>query len=214
MKRSAIRLCSAVLLMGLVITASVMLIGATTKEQAPAAQPQMTDTKTYVWVRVLFATEPRAQEIFLYDSEGHPMQRLTPDESGMAASELLNPGQYYAATEGCCTEFTLNNNASIRVDGGSGWSDGEILYLSGAEIGTVTLERTGPASDDDGWLDYTLKNEEFERREVLRCSSEKELLTCTFAGVPYGTYVLWEDGVERCTVTVDERTPDVTVTLP
>ena len=211
MKRSVIRLCSAVLLMLIALSVSAATIGAISSQDKPVKKD------TYVWIKLLFATEPRAEEILLFSADGIPIQRLVTDENGSAVSELLIPGKYYAFTAQGCTEFTLHENASVTADGGCGWSDGEILHLTGAEVGTVTVERAAKTellTQNGGFLDYTLKNDTFERRQVVRCTAAGGILTCTFEGVPYGTYVLVENGTSRCRVTVSADQNSVTVTLP
>ncbi|MDD6643294.1 MAG: hypothetical protein PUF80_03600 [Firmicutes bacterium] len=211
MKRSVIRLCSAVLLMLIALSASAATIGAISSQDKPVKKD------TYVWIKLLFATEPRAEEILLFSADGIPIQRLVTDENGSAVSELLIPGKYYAFTAQGCTEFTLHENASVTADGGCGWSDGEILHLTSAEVGTVTVERAAKTellTQNGGFLDYTLKNDTFERRQVVRCTASGGILTCTFEGVPYGTYVLVENGTSRCRVTVSADQNSVTVTLP
>ena len=212
MKRSVIRLCSAALLMALALSASVAMIGGiSAQETAPAEED------TYVWVRLLFASEPRGGPICLFSAEGLPVQQLTPDENGLAASGLLTPGKYYAVTGLGCTEFTLHENASVSADGGCGWSDGEILHLTGAQIGTVTVERAASQAllaQNGGWFDFTLRGDGFERREVLRRTDADGVLSCRFEGIPYGTYILEENGIARCRVTVSAAQDDVTVALP
>lgn len=211
MKRSVIRLCSAVLLLALALSASVAMIGGISAREAA------TEENTYVWVRLLFASEPRGGAIRLFSAGGLPVQQLTPDENGMAASGLLMPGKYYAVTDLGCTEFTLHENASVTADGGCGWSDGEILHLTGAQIGTVTVERAATQAllaQNGGWFDFTLRGEGFERREVMRRTDAGGVLSCRFEGIPYGTYVLEENGTARCRVTVSAEQESVTVTLP
>lgn len=213
MKRSVIRLCSAILLMLIALSVSAAAIGAISSQDKPID----TAADTYVWVKLLFATEPRVEEILLFSADGMPIQRLATDENGSAVSELLITGKYYAFTAQGCTEFTLHENASVTADGGCGWSDGEILHLTGAEVGTVTVERAAKPellTQNGGFLDYTLKNDTFERRQVVRCTASSGILTCTFEGIPYGTYVLEENGVSRCRVTVSADQNGVAVTLP
>lgn len=213
MKRSVIRICSAVLLMLIALSVSAATIGAISSQDKPIDA----STDAYLWVKLLFATEPRAEEILLFSADGSPIQKLTTDANGNAVSELLIPGKYYAFTAQGCTEFTLKENASVTADGGCGWSDGEILHLTSAEVGTVTVERAAKAelrTQNGGFLDYTLKNDTLERREVVRCTASGGILACTFEGVPYGTYVLEENGVPRCRVTIGKEQKNIAVTLP
>lgn len=213
MKRSVIRLCSAILLMLIALSVSAAAIGAISSQDKPID----TAADTYVWVKLLFATEPRVEEILLFSADGMPIQRLATDENGSAVSELLIPGKYYAFTAQGCTEFTLHENASVTADGGCGWSDGEILHLTGAQIGTVTVERAASQAllaQNGGWFDFTLRGDGFERREVLRRTDADGVLSCRFEGIPYGTYILEENGTARCRVTVSAAQDDVTVALP
>lgn len=203
MKHSAIRLCCAVLLMLLALAVSVAAIGAAGRKTGP-----------FVWVRLHLAAEKKTQEVCLYSADGAPLQTLQTDDAGEVVSGLLTPGKYYAVTRSGCTEFTLHDDASVSADGGLGWSDGETLHLTGEKVGTVCVERlVGVQTLARGeWLDYTLSGGGIVRREVLRCKAAGETLRCTFEGVPYGSYVLKENGVEQCRVTVGEEA--LTVCLP
>ena len=83
--------------------------------------------------------------------------------------------------------------------------------------GVVTVERLPNAlelTEDGGWVDYTLVSGTTRLREVVRRTGAQEILTCTFEAVPYGEYTLEENGVAQCRVTVDERTPEIAVSLP
>lgn len=209
MKRSAIRIGSAGLLMALVVAVSVSVIGATTAgEQSPPNREE-----TYVWKRMQFSAQPKAQ-IRLYSADGLPVQTLTSDSAGEAVSEPMLAGTYYAFTEDCCAEFTLKENASVAAEGGCCWSDGEVLHLSSTEVGTVRIARPTTEQDAVVWLNYTLENDKLRRREVIRCTGSESPLTCTFEGIPYGTYMLLENGVEQCRVTLSAEHKDVTVALP
>ena len=65
MKRSVIRLCSAAPLMALALSASVAMIGGiSAQETAPAEED------TYVWVRLLFASEPRGGRLRYQQKRG------------------------------------------------------------------------------------------------------------------------------------------------
>lgn len=214
MKQSRKRICSACLLLGIALALSVGLICAVSSNVSSA--PPETDTDTYIWLRLLMNTDAAVKEIRLYTREGKPLQTLQV-ENGTAVSDLMTPGTYFAATEQGCTEFILNKNASVSVSCGCGWSDGEQLYLTDEQVGTVTVERFASErvlTEDGGWIDYTLVNAKTRLREVVRCSKPQELLTCVFAGVPYGEYVLEENGIEQCHVSINEDLPEISVTLP
>lgn len=212
MKRSGKRVVSACLLFGIALAVSVGLIRALTGDVSSAPS----EPDTFVWVRLPIRTDSAVAEILLYDQDGAPVQTLRP-KNGAAVSELLPPGVYFAATALGCTEFTLHEDASVSVNCGCGWSDGERLCLTSERVGVVTVERFASElalAEDGGWVDYTLVNAHTRLREVVRCTKPQELLTCVFRGVPYGEYTLEENGAAQCRVTVDENSPEVAVSLP
>lgn len=214
MKQSGKRILSACLLLSIALAASVGVIRALTVGASSA--PSAGGNETFLWARLGLNVDASVDEIRIYGHDGKPVQILQP-KNGAAVSGLLTPGTYFAATALGCTEFTLHKNASVSVSSGCGWSDGEQLYLTDAQVGAVTVERLASAHDvteDGGWIDFTLVSGETRLREVVRCSAAQEVLTCTFEGVPYGEYVLAENGVAQCRVTVDESTPEVAVSLP
>lgn len=199
---------SACLLFGIALALSVGLIAIVSS--APS------EDGVYFWGRLRLNADPAAAEIRLYDQSGKAVQTLQ-TVNGAAVSGLLAPGVYFAATELGCTEFTLQESGAVRVTGGCGRADGDRLYLTDEAVGTVTVERLTSAralTEDGGWVDYTLVNETARLREAVRCAGAQEVLTCVFEGVPYGEYVLEENGVAQCRVTVDEAAPDIAISLP
>ncbi|MBQ3357141.1 MAG: hypothetical protein IJG45_08550 [Oscillospiraceae bacterium] len=212
MKRLEKRTFSAFLLLAIALAVSVGLVRMLTGgvSSAPSGETPC------VWVRLRLYADASVEEIRLYGQDGKPVQTLETN-NGTAVSGLLTPGVYFAASAQGCTEFTLQENASVRVTGGSGRADGAELWLTDGQLGAVTVERLADAaalSEDGGWMDYTLVSETTHLREVVRCSGDKEVLTCTFRAVPYGQYVLEENGVAQCRVTVDADTPEIAVSLP
>lgn len=202
---------SACLLLGIALAVSVGLIRMLSADVSSAPS----EKDAYIWVRLLLCADPSIGEIRLYDHNGKPVQTLQA-KNGAAVSNLLQPGVYFAATDLGCTEFTLHENASVSVNCGCGRSDRERLYLTSEQVGVVTVERlaSGWALTEDGWVDYTLVNEKTRLREVVRCTSAQEMLTCLFEGVPYGEYTLEENGVAQCRVTLNAETPELFVSLP
>ena len=210
MKRSGKRICSACLLLGIALALSVGLMRMLSADVSSAQE------EAYVWARLMLRADPSVREIRLYDEDGKPLQTLQANK-GAAVSGLLEPGVYFAVTELGCTEFTLHKNASVSVTRGCGQTDGERLRLTDEQTGTVTVERFAAdreLTEDGGWMDYALVGDQTRLREVVRCTKPEELLTCVFEGVPYGQYVLEENGAAQCSVTVDEKTPEVAVSLP
>lgn len=224
MQKSAARICCAFLLMGIALASSAGLMGAVFAEneappqqqtQAPPAETEPETEGTLVLVRMLFLADAEVRQIQIYDEAGQHLQTLFTDAEGVAVSGNLSPGCYRAETELGSATFTLHDNASVTADSGLCWSDGEQLHLTSAETGTVTVRRTlRPEELAEGWLDYTLSGGDYYGREVLRRSAEGDVtLSCTFYGVPEGTYVLSENGVPCSGATLTGDQMDVTVVL-
>ena len=203
MKDSARRICCAFLLLGLALAMSVGVIGAMASGEEAA----------YVWVRLLLHTDPEVDELRLFSSDGLPMQTLQV-QNGVALTQLLPPGEYYAVTERGCTEFSLDEAAAAHILGGCGRSDGEQLFLTAEAMGTVRVERQVTAALADTWAEYTLTDGAKTLRRTVRCGSKGEALECVFSAVPCGVYRLEENGVFCCTVTVTDDDPELSVALP
>ncbi len=212
MKQSALRICCAFLLMGIALTVSAGTIGAVfanETEKTPEAELAAAEP---LWVRMVLIADKPVGRIRICSADGMPLQTLTPDSEGRALSELMEPGTYLAFTQYGCAEFLLRENASVEVLSGCGWSDGEQLHLTDAQVGTVTIEAPRPETAE-GWLDFVLTDGDFRRREVVWFAPDEERVCCTFAGVPFGTYVLEKSGVEQCNVVLTAEMPELSLTL-
>ncbi len=234
MKKSAARVFCAIALMATALASSVGLMGAVFAENevppqrihdtsasgaTEVAVPLQTNHEVeLVLVRMLFVADPDIKQIRICTPAGESIQTLTPDEEGMAVSEPLTPGSYYAITGQGPVAFTLHENASVTANSGCGWSDGEVLHLTTTQVGSVCVQRSispGELESSDGWLDYTLSNTGYYAREVVWCEgSNSTVLSCTFYGVPYGSYVLRENGEPCAEVTIGAEALDVAVSLP
>lgn len=148
------------------------------------------------------------------------VQTLTVNERHEAVTSGLEPGQYLAVSEQIGgVLFSLHENASVAVIGGSGWSDGEMVYLTTQQTGTVRVCRyvAKDAVDaaDGTWYTYSLLGQDYASDRIVHITMESEqeagdyLQCCTFSGLPEGVYTLWENGTELQTVEV--RAGDVTV---
>lgn len=221
MHKSAIRVTCAFVLLTVALASCVGLISAVfTEKTAPPAQrtdpPQ--PSPALVLVKLLILADPEIQQVEILHANGTSLQTLTPDAEGMAVTAPLQPGSYTAVSEAGRVEFTLLENASVTAGDGCGWSDGERLHLTRAEVGTLTVVRTllpGDTAASDGWLDYTLMGGGYYDRTVVRQQSAMQTcVSCTFYGVPYGSYVLSENGVQRAQVTVgaDDAHPQLRLT--
>lgn len=218
MKRSTLRILCAGLLMTLTLAASMGIIGAAMDPAPPAviiSEPTAaTDaTEGSLWVRMVMVSA--LPEIRLCRPDGVLLQSLKTNERGQAATDLLQPGEYLAVTDDSRVSFRLNENASITVLEGNGWSDGELLYLSGADVGTLTLRRCispAEAAQGSGWIDYTLQRSGSERHQVLRfeAAGTYELV---FYGLACGSYDLCENGVVRARIVITRSAADATLEL-
>lgn len=150
------------------------------------------------------------------------LQRLTVDERQEAVAEAIPPGKYIAENDNLGSVlFLLHENASLSVLGGSGWTDGEILYLSDQEIGTLYVLCYVPVSSvspEDGLCcTYSLIGEQYASDRILRFTVETAqkdgyyVQSCIFAGLSEGTYTLAENGIDCQTVTVTADEPNVKV---
>lgn len=222
MHKSAIRIACAFLLLTVALASGVGLISAVFAENgtdaappAPASSPSSPDL---VLVKLLIVADPEIRRVELLRADGTSLQTLAPDAEGMAVTAPLQPGRYTAASDLGRVEFTLFENASVATGDGCGWTDGEQLHLTRAQVGTVTVVRRlapGDAVASDGWLDFTLMGGGYYDRAVARRQSSMQTeVRCTFYGVPYGDYVLSENGTQRTEVTVSaqEAHPQVTLT--
>lgn len=207
MKRSALRLCCAFLLMGIAVAISVGTIAlADGAEQATEADNEVLCARL-----VLCADEPSAY-IRLCAPDGTVLQTLTPDAAGQVRTEPLEAGDYRAVTEYGAAAFLLREDASVELLSGFGWSDGERLHLTDGQTGTLTV--TVPLSGErGGWLDFVLTDGSVRRREVIGYTAEDESAQCSFAGVPFGLYTLEMNEVRQCSVIFSADAPTARLTL-
>lgn len=212
MKKSAVRIACAGLLMAIAVAVSIGTIGAVFSDDGEHASEE---APVKSWSRVAMLGAEKEQSLCLYDGAGNPLQKLTTDENGRAVSGLLEAGSYFAVTPGGCTAFTLKENAAVAVTGGCGWSDGEILHLTSEQVGNVTVVCAVTAEQvKTGWLDLVLTDGILRRREVVYCRKVGETVQCSFSGIPYGSYRLEESGTVLCSLEVSAETPELQISLP
>ena len=218
MKRSTIRIICAFLLMVLTLAGSMGMIGAAV---SPAPEPSTVPTvigspaaaDETLWVRMMMVSE--VPDIRLCRTDGALLQELSTNDAKQAATDLLQPGEYLAVTAESRVTFRLNSNASITVISGEGWTDGEILYLTGSDVGTLRLQRIINSSElegGNGWLDYVLVRSGSEHRQVLRFDTAG-LHELMFYGLPYGSYSLYENGIFRARIIITKTAPDAVLEL-
>lgn len=211
MKRSVLRVTCACLLLTIALASSVGLISAVFARPAAPAVESTAAKPDLVLVRLLVKADAGISSVTLQAANGAILESLKPDAEGEAVTQPLQPGEYAAVFDGGRIEFTLHENASVTTGEGCGWTDGEQLHLTRTPVGSVTVYRTFSADEPaltGGWVDYTLMGGGFYDRAVLRAQSVVQTeSSCTFFGVPYGSYVLSENGAQRAQVEVTSENP-------
>lgn len=211
MKRSVLRVTCACLLLTIALASSVGLISAVFARPAAPAVESTAAKPDLVLVRLLVKADAGISSVALQAANGTVLESLKPDAEGEAVTQPLQPGEYAAVFDGGRIEFTLHENASVTTGEGCGWTDGEQLHLTRTPVGSVTVYRTFSADEPaltGGWVDYTLMGGGFYDRAVLRAQSVVQTeSSCTFFGVPYGSYVLSENGAQRAQVEVTSENP-------
>lgn len=211
MKRSVLRVTCACLLLTIALASSVGLISAVFARPAAPAVESTAAKPDLVLVRLLVKADAGISSVTLQAANGAVLESLKPDAEGEAVTQPLQPGEYAAVFDGGRIEFTLHENASVTTGEGCGWTDGEQLHLTRTPVGSVTVYRTFSADEPaltGGWMDYTLMGGGFYDRAVLRAQSVVQTeSSCTFFGVPYGSYVLSENGAQRAQVEVTSENP-------
>lgn len=211
MKRSVLRVTCACLLLTIALASSVGLISAVFARPAAPAVESTAAKPDLVLVRLLVKADAGISSVALQAANGAVLESLKPDAEGEAVTQPLQPGEYAAVFDGGRIEFTLHENASVTTGEGCGWTDGEQLHLTRTPVGSVTVYRTFSADEPaltGGWVDYTLMGGGFYGRAVLRAQSVVQTeSSCVFFGVPYGSYVLSENGAQRAQVEVTSENP-------
>ena len=211
MKRSVLRVTCACLLLTIALASSVGLISAVFDRPAAPAVESTAAKPDLVLVRLLVKADAGISSVALQAANGTVLESLKPDAEGEAVTQPLQPGEYAAVFDGGRIEFTLHENASVTTGEGCGWTDGEQLHLTRTPVGSVTVYRTFSADEPaltGGWVDYTLMGGGFYDRAVLRAQSVVQTeSSCVFFGVPYGSYVLSENGAQRAQVEVTSENP-------
>lgn len=148
------------------------------------------------------------------------LQTLTVNEQHEVVTNGLQPGQYLAISDEIgAVLFSLHDNASVAVLGGNGWSDGEMVYMTTQQTGTVQVLRylslESVPADEGTCYTYTLSGQGITTDRIIRFTTRTTqedgcyLNSCTFAGLAAGEYELWENGTLLQSVSVTTQTPTV-----
>ncbi len=153
------------------------------------------------------------------------LQTLTVNAQHEAVTNGLQPGQYLAISQQIgAVLFALHDNASVAVLGGNGWSDGEAVYMTTEQTGTVQVKRyinvDAVTADQVLCYTYTLSGQGITTDHILRFTTASSQAggyyagTCTFGGLAEGSYELWENGKLLQTVDVSTESAAVVELYP
>ena len=198
MKQGHIRILCGFLLLGIAMGIMAGVILAMPEEEELTA-----------WTRIAFQTGGK-QELSLYDGEGQFLRAIQTDGEGKCTTELLEEGHYYAVCRDGMVSFDLTAYGIQDVKGVAEATDSFALsfYLSG-QSGEVRI--TGRARQE--WYEYELRSDTYSCKKILRCTSGETIL-CTLQNMPYGDYILLENGRTLCRVELTEEEPLVELSLP
>lgn len=131
-----------------------------------------------------------------------------------ALTLTLRPSSWgLAAPNGLAAGFTLRENASIDAVTGDAWTDGERLIVTREVRGSVSIHKTVRTASDQSVL-YRLTSSTLDEQRALAFTADgPQTLTCTFWGLPAGTYTLTENGAFAAQLTITEDTRSVSIPL-
>lgn len=136
-------------------------------------------------------------EIFSY--EGAPIATLCADPKGSVKLRLPE-GVYIAQTQSGRAVFELTNGRLFVCSGAARSAQGTLIFDE-TPCGSVRVLRQG-----GGALSLRLCGAAYE------ASAQGEGV-CEFQAVPYGDYVLYENGAPRATLKVSAGSPQIELTL-
>lgn len=150
--------------------------------------------------------------VTVLDADGRQVASCRTDAQGDGSVGPLLPGHYYArASRTDYVLFSLSDTAAVCVQRGSGWADGERLYLT--EYVPSRLDLTCEVQDSDASiLTVTLKDgtgQEAEQTGYITNGS----VQLVFDGIRAGTYGVFWGETELSVIEIDGQT-SLTVTVP
>lgn len=189
---------------------------------APAAVQAMSDETLDSWQVLLLCDLDDGCTAQLRSSDGTLLDEPV-FSIGEAVTRQLDAGRYQVTLEPLGTAwFTLAPNGAVVDVTGPAWTDGEMLYLTDELCATLTVERYLTQEAYDTRLrnvyHYDLSLGDTVRTDALFFTDDLTPAvdglykkSCTFRGLPYGTYTLQENGGECVTVHLDAAQPEATV---
>ena len=164
------------------------------------------DAAWYVAVR----TERPEQKITVLDENGHAYGQFEADADGDAAIGPLPAGIYFARTQSSgYVRFSVGEQAEVTAQAGSGWADGERLYLTDRLPSRLELTCRAPGRQ---LVTLSLRDEDGQPTERT-ARVENGSATLIFDGMQAGTYDICLEEAVLQTVKLDGRT-SLTLTLP
>ncbi len=219
MDRYAVRLLLTAVMFGAVAVSATLFSDALTQtagSEPPAVSgsseteiEQRPDKTAYL---VSVHTQRPHGTVTVLDADGRQVASCRTDAQGDGQLGPLLPGSYFArANRTDYVLFSLADNAAISTQRGSGWADGERLYLT--EYVPSRLELTCKLQEDKTpLLTVTLYGEAGQTVEQTAYVTDG-IAQFTFDGLPAGTYRISREEAELAAVEVDGQT-NLTLTVP
>lgn len=219
MDRYAVRLLLTAVMFGAVTVSATLFSDALTQTAGsePPPVPGSSETeirqepdKTAYLVSV--HTQRPCSTVTVLDADGRQVASCRTDAQGDGQLGPLLPGNYFArANRTDYVLFSLSDNAAVSTQRGSGWADGERLYLT--EYVPSRLDLTCELQEDETpILTVTLFGETGQTAEQTAYVTDGSA-QLTFDGLPAGTYRICRGETELAAVKVDGQTK-FTVAVP
>lgn len=216
MDRYAARLLLTAVMFGAVAVSATLFSDAkaqTAGSEPPSvsalAETEQVFASDAVWF-VAVITEKPGQTVTVLDEDGHAYGQYVTDEDGDGAIGPLPPGTYFARTQSSgYVRFSVGAQAEITAQAGSGWADGERLYLTDRLPSRLELTCKAP---DRQLVTLLLRDEDGQPTErTARVENGSAVLI--FDGMQAGAYEICLGETVLQTVKLDGRT-SLTITLP
>lgn len=221
MDRYAVRLLLTAVMFGAVAVSATLFSDALTQtagsEPLPAPRSSETEQLQKPNIQTAYLVSVHTQRpsgtVTVLDADGRQVTSCQTDAQGDGSVGPLLPGHYYArANRTDYVLFSLSENAAVCVQRGSGWADGERLYLTEYRPSRLDLTCKLPEEDDSVILTVTLQDETGQRSEQTGYVKDGAV-QLVFDGLRAGTYQIFHGDTELATTQIDGRT-SLTVTLP
>ncbi len=219
MDRYAVRLLLTAVMFGAVAVSATLFSDALT--QTVGSEPPSVSGSSEAEIRhkpdkaaylVSVHTQRPGSTVTVLDADGRQVASCRTDAQGDGCLGPLLPGNYFArANRTDYVLFSLSDNAAVSTQRGSGWADGERLYLT--EYVPSRLDLTCKLQEDDtSILTLTLYGDAGQIAEQTAYVTNADA-QFTFDGLMAGTYRICRGETELAAVEVDGQTR-FTVVVP